>query len=152
MGGVRQSEHYELARQPVAVRDESQICTHKGDVPGPLPASDGHGRCNKTRKTDKIPDASIPVFPECFLCLQVSDLICEILLLILRREPKENIPVSWLSTSPLVLGLSVFLVTRTCGIHLGVKGWAQLCLLVSSEAVERTNLDEAFRLFPNIQQ
>lgn len=151
MGGVRQSEHYELAQQPAALHDESQLCTQKGVVPGPLPASGGHGRCNKTRKSDKILDA-VPVFPECFLCLQVSDLISEILIRILRREPNK-VPASWLSTSPLVLGLSVFLVTRQCRINLGVKGWAELCLLVSSEAaVERTNLDEAFRLFPNVQQ
>lgn len=95
----------------------------------------------------------IPVFPESFLCLQVSDLISEVLTLILRREPKEKIPGSWLSTSPLVLGLSVFLVTSRCHINLGVKGWAELCLLVSSEAaMETANMAEALSLFPNIQQ
>uniref|UniRef100_A0A3P9BT85 RING-type E3 ubiquitin transferase n=1 Tax=Maylandia zebra TaxID=106582 RepID=A0A3P9BT85_9CICH len=63
--------------------------------------------------------------------VQVSELISENLLQILKGEPKEKLPSSCRDTSPLVLGLSVFMVTQSCSINLGVKGWAELCLLVT---------------------
>lgn len=83
----------------------------------------------------------------------MSELISEILLQILKGEPKEKIPGGYRNTGPLVLGLSVFMVTRRCSINLGVKGWAKLCFLVSSEAtIEKENLDAALAVFPNLKQ
>uniref|UniRef100_A0A087YL98 Ring finger protein 213b n=1 Tax=Poecilia formosa TaxID=48698 RepID=A0A087YL98_POEFO len=62
---------------------------------------------------------------------------------ILKGEPKEKLPEKCRSSSPLVLGVSVFMITRYCNINLGVKGWAELCLLVTSEAAMDTkNLEE----------
>ena len=73
---------------------------------------------------------------------QTSELITETLVQILRGEPKEKLPGSWSSTSPLAQGFSVFMVARRCNINLGVKGWADLCVLVSSEAaMDQKNLD-----------
>uniref|UniRef100_A0A3B3UFU9 RING-type E3 ubiquitin transferase n=1 Tax=Poecilia latipinna TaxID=48699 RepID=A0A3B3UFU9_9TELE len=67
----------------------------------------------------------------------------ETLVQILKGEPKEKLPEKCRSSSPLVLGLSVFMITRYCNINLGVKGWAELCLLVTSEAAMDTkNLEE----------
>lgn len=88
-----------------------------------------------------------------YLYLQTYDLISEKLVQILKGEPKEEFPGSCRNISPLVLGLSVFLITRKCDINLGVKGWADLCLLVSSEtAMDRKNLDTLCHSFPNPQQ
>ncbi|KAM3838360.1 E3 ubiquitin-protein ligase rnf213-beta-like, partial [Diretmus argenteus] len=66
---------------------------------------------------------------------RVSELITEHLLRILESGGT--------SSSPLVLGVSVFMVTRQCSIDLGVKGWAKLCHLVSSDtAMDNKNLEE----------
>ncbi|XP_058476821.1 E3 ubiquitin-protein ligase rnf213-beta isoform X2 [Solea solea] len=65
--------------------------------------------------------------------IKTSELISETLVQILKGEPLEKVPGSCISTSPLTLGLSVFIVTRKCNIDLGVKVWAELCFLVSSE-------------------
>ncbi|KAG8008845.1 hypothetical protein GBF38_010486 [Nibea albiflora] len=82
--------------------------------------------------------------------IPASELISEILVHILRGEPKEKFPGIWGSTSPLLLGLSVFVVTRHCEINLGVKGWAELCQRVSSEAaMDQKNLDEFLCSFPH---
>ncbi|KAM4715158.1 LOW QUALITY PROTEIN: E3 ubiquitin-protein ligase rnf213-beta [Anableps anableps] len=82
-------------------------------------------------------DDSRPPFVKTF------ELISESLVRILKGEPKKNVPGNCRSCSPLVLGLSVFIVTRFCQINLGVKGWAELCLLVSSEtAMDNKNLEE----------
>ncbi|XP_051273053.1 E3 ubiquitin-protein ligase rnf213-beta isoform X1 [Dicentrarchus labrax] len=84
--------------------------------------------------------------------IPTSELISETLVQILKGEPKEKFPSSWRSTSPLVLGLSVFMVTRKCDINLGVKGWADLCRLVSSEtAMEKKNLEGLHSCFQNLQ-
>lgn len=91
--------------------------------------------------------------PECSFYSQVSELISETLVQVLKGEATEEIPPSWRNTSPLVLGLSVFMVTRRCSINLGVKGWAELCLLVSSEtAMDNKNLEELLGFFPHSQK
>uniref|UniRef100_A0A3Q3EJK1 RING-type E3 ubiquitin transferase n=1 Tax=Kryptolebias marmoratus TaxID=37003 RepID=A0A3Q3EJK1_KRYMA len=75
------------------------------------------------------------------LCNSLGDfiwslkLISETLVQILKGESKEKVPGSCRNTSPLVLGLSVFTVTRYCNINLGLKGWAELCVLVSSKTM-----------------
>ncbi|XP_028287710.1 E3 ubiquitin-protein ligase rnf213-beta isoform X2 [Parambassis ranga] len=75
--------------------------------------------------------------------VKTAELISETLVQILRGEPKEKIPGSCRSTNPLVLGLSVFMVTNRFTINLGVKGLADLCLLVSSDAaMDKKNLNE----------
>ncbi|XP_054899206.1 E3 ubiquitin-protein ligase rnf213-beta [Poeciliopsis prolifica] len=72
--------------------------------------------------------------------VKASDLISETLVQILK-ESKEKFPEKCRRSSPLVLGLSVFMVANN--INLGVKGWAELCLLVTSEAAMDTkNLEE----------
>ncbi|XP_042252605.1 E3 ubiquitin-protein ligase rnf213-beta [Thunnus maccoyii] len=74
--------------------------------------------------------------------VKVSELISETLIQILRGEPKEKLPSGCRDTSPLLLGLSVFVVTNNCKINLGVRGWAELCRLVSSEtAMDEKNLE-----------
>ncbi|XP_070707447.1 E3 ubiquitin-protein ligase rnf213-beta [Pempheris klunzingeri] len=81
--------------------------------------------------------------------VKTSELISETLDQVLKGELKED---SWGSTSPLMLGLSVFMITRNCNINLGVKGWAQLCLLVSSGATaDKTTLDGVFSSFQSPQ-
>ncbi|XP_070782783.1 E3 ubiquitin-protein ligase rnf213-beta [Enoplosus armatus] len=93
-----------------------------------------------------FPDGSPPPM------VKTSELISETLVEIVKREPKEEFPGSWRSTSPLVLGLLVFRVTRQCNINLGVKGWAELCLLVSSAAaMDEKNLDAMCSFFQNPQ-
>uniref|UniRef100_UPI0037E7EAB2 E3 ubiquitin-protein ligase rnf213-beta n=1 Tax=Semicossyphus pulcher TaxID=241346 RepID=UPI0037E7EAB2 len=80
--------------------------------------------------------------------VKTSELVAETLVQILKGESNVKFPGSWRSSSPLVLGLSVFTVTRKCKIDLGVKGWAELCLLVSSEAaMDKKNLDELLSSF-----
>ncbi|XP_076616648.1 E3 ubiquitin-protein ligase rnf213-beta isoform X2 [Chaetodon auriga] len=75
--------------------------------------------------------------------IMTSELISETLFQILKENKR---------TSPLVLGLSVFMVTRRCNINLGVRGWAELCLLVSSEtAMDTKNLDQLLSFFQNPQ-
>ncbi|XP_029383406.1 E3 ubiquitin-protein ligase rnf213-beta [Echeneis naucrates] len=69
--------------------------------------------------------------------IMTSDLISESLVQMLRADSADE----YRSISPLVLGLSVFLVTRKCSINLGVKGWAELCVLVSTETLDKNNLD-----------
>ncbi|TNN03386.1 hypothetical protein fugu_000415 [Takifugu bimaculatus] len=63
--------------------------------------------------------------------IMASELITETLIRILRREPKEEMPDGVREASPLVLGLSVFMIARKLSVDLGVKGWAELCLLLS---------------------
>lgn len=75
------------------------------------------------------------------------------LIRILKAEPKDEVPGSVRKASPLVVGLSVFTLTRKLGINLGVKGWAELCLLLSSETTaDNRGLEESSALFPNVQQ
>ncbi|XP_073346346.1 E3 ubiquitin-protein ligase rnf213-beta [Pagrus major] len=82
--------------------------------------------------------------------VMTSELISETLVQILKGEPKEKLPDSWRSASPLVLGLSVFMITRRCDINLGVKGWAELCRLVSSQtAMDKKNLDGLLSSYQN---
>ncbi|XP_029311958.1 LOW QUALITY PROTEIN: E3 ubiquitin-protein ligase rnf213-beta [Cottoperca gobio] len=74
--------------------------------------------------------------------IMTAELITETLVQILKGEPKEKLPDSWRSTSPLIQGMSVFMVTRKLNINLGAKALAELCLLVSSEnATDKKNLD-----------
>lgn len=89
-----------------------------------------------------------PPVIKCSFCLQASELISETLVHILNGESKEKFS----AIDPLTLGLSVFLVTKKCDINLGVKGWADLCLLVSSEAVVcKKNLDGLHSFFQQPQ-
>ncbi|XP_028976282.2 E3 ubiquitin-protein ligase rnf213-beta isoform X4 [Esox lucius] len=72
--------------------------------------------------------------------IKISELISERLLLILRSEGASQ--KSRISSNPLLLGLSVFRVCIACGIDLGVKGWAELCHLVSSStALGKKNIE-----------
>lgn len=77
---------------------------------------------------------------------QVSGLISKTLGQILRGEAKEKFPGLWKSTELLVLGLSVFQVSRRCEINLGVEGLAQLCHLLSS-SMDDKNLELVLTLF-----
>ncbi len=78
-------------------------------------------------------------------------MISETLVKIVKGEQKEKFPDSWRST-PLVLGMSVFQVTGKYDISLGVKGWAELCHLVSSEeAMDQKNLEELLGFYPYLQ-
>ncbi|KAK2820122.1 hypothetical protein Q5P01_023081 [Channa striata] len=71
-------------------------------------------------------------------------LISEHLVQLLRGESQS-------SAEPLVLGLSVFMITRRIDVNLGVKAWAELCLLVFSEtAVDKRSLDTLSSSFPNL--
>ncbi|XP_026171361.1 E3 ubiquitin-protein ligase rnf213-beta isoform X2 [Mastacembelus armatus] len=79
----------------------------------------------------EFPDKSQPPM------VKTQELISEHLVQIIKGKSMEKFP-----ESPLVLGLSVFMVTRSCTINLGVKGWAELCLLVSSETTTE-NLHES---------
>ncbi|KAK5851292.1 hypothetical protein PBY51_002095 [Eleginops maclovinus] len=82
--------------------------------------------------------------------IKTSELIAETLVQILKGEPKEKVPSSWRSSSPLIQGLSVFEVSQKFEISLGMKGLAELCLLVSSEtAMEKKHLDEFLSYFQN---
>ncbi|KAI9537479.1 hypothetical protein NQZ68_025336 [Dissostichus eleginoides] len=84
--------------------------------------------------------------------IKTSELIAEQLVQILKGEPKEKFPGSWRSSSPLIQGLSVFVVSQKCQISLGVKGYAELCLLVSSEtSMDKENLEGLLGHFPNSQ-
>ncbi|KAM7381116.1 hypothetical protein PAMA_012108 [Pampus argenteus] len=71
--------------------------------------------------------------------VKVSELISESLVQILKGE---ELPDGCRDTSPLLLGLSVFMITRNCKVNLGMKGWAELCVLMSSEAaMDKKNLE-----------
>ncbi|XP_060951524.1 E3 ubiquitin-protein ligase rnf213-beta [Limanda limanda] len=81
--------------------------------------------------------------------IQTSELISEMLVQILKGE---ELPGVRGGTSPLVLGLSLFTVTRSCRIDFREKFWEELCVLVSSEPeMEKTNLDGLLTSFPNLQ-
>ncbi|KAI9537487.1 hypothetical protein NQZ68_025344 [Dissostichus eleginoides] len=83
--------------------------------------------------------------------IKTSELIAETLVQILKGEPKEKVPGSWRSSSPLIQGLSVFMVSQKCQISLGVKGYAELCLLVSSEtSMDKKNLDDLLLALMNL--
>ncbi|XP_034563927.1 E3 ubiquitin-protein ligase rnf213-beta [Notolabrus celidotus] len=84
--------------------------------------------------------------------VKTSELVSEALVQVLKGESDERFPGGWRNTNPLLLGLSVFIVTRKCEINLGVKGWAELCLLVSSETeMDKKNLDVLLSSFQNPQ-
>lgn len=80
-------------------------------------------------------------------------MITETLIRILRGEPKEEVPGGVRKASPLVVALSVFVITRKLGIDLGVKGWAELCLLLSPETpMDNKSLEDLPASFANAQQ
>ncbi|XP_071387268.1 E3 ubiquitin-protein ligase rnf213-beta-like [Centroberyx affinis] len=84
--------------------------------------------------------------------VKASELISEQLIRILKGESEGTSAESWRRTNPLVLGLSVFTVTRKCNIDLGVKGWAKLCYLVTSDtAMDNQNLQGLLSAFPTAQ-
>lgn len=84
--------------------------------------------------------------------MQVSELIAETLMKILEAGPQDEVAGSVRKASPLVVALSVFLITRKLSISLGVKGWAKLCLLLSSETTtDGRSLEELSHCFPNAQ-
>ncbi|KAM4623618.1 E3 ubiquitin-protein ligase rnf213-beta [Polymixia lowei] len=76
--------------------------------------------------------------------VKVRELIAERFLHILKGESEGATSGSQMRSSPLVLGLSVFVVTRKLQVELGVKGWAKLCDLVSSD----TAVDNLVSVFP----
>lgn len=83
----------------------------------------------------------------------MSELITETLIRLLSREPKEKVPGEVRKARPLVVALSVFQITRKLLVDLGVKGWAQLCLLLSTETpMDNKSLEELSVLFPQTQQ
>ncbi|XP_029934003.1 E3 ubiquitin-protein ligase rnf213-beta [Myripristis murdjan] len=83
--------------------------------------------------------------------VKVPELISEHLIRMLNGQQEGTSSGSWRRTSPLLLGLSIFLVTRECKINLGVKGWADLCRLVSSDtAMDNKNLEESRSTFPDL--
>lgn len=87
------------------------------------------------------------------LYLQVSELITETLIRLLRGEPKEEVPGDVRKARPLVVALSVFQITRKLLIDLGVKGWAELCVRLSTETpMDNKSLEELSVLFPQTQQ
>lgn len=80
-------------------------------------------------------------------------MITEILIHIIKAEPNNDVPGSVRKARPLVVGLSVFTIARKLDVNLGVKGWAELCLLLSSEATtDNRSLEESSALLPNAQQ
>ncbi|XP_046887613.1 E3 ubiquitin-protein ligase rnf213-beta isoform X4 [Hypomesus transpacificus] len=80
------------------------------------------------------PDGTNPPF------VKISELILERLLQLLRGA--SHPAKSWIARNPLVLGLSVFMLSRQCDINLGVKGWAELCCLVSlGNALDNKNIE-----------
>ncbi|CAJ1081416.1 E3 ubiquitin-protein ligase rnf213-beta [Xyrichtys novacula] len=84
--------------------------------------------------------------------VKTPELVSETLVQILKADPDEKVPGGWRNSNPLVLGLSVFMVTRHCKVNLGVKGWGDLCQLVSSEtAMEKKNLDGLISSLQNAQ-
>ncbi|KAF7657942.1 hypothetical protein LDENG_00019240 [Lucifuga dentata] len=84
--------------------------------------------------------------------VKVSELISEYLIDILKGESKGNSSETWRRSSPFVLGLSVFMVSRNCNIDLGVNGWAELCHLVSSDsAMDKKNVEGMLSALPNVQ-
>ncbi|XP_076008326.1 E3 ubiquitin-protein ligase rnf213-beta isoform X2 [Genypterus blacodes] len=90
------------------------------------------------------PDRSVPPV------VKVSELISEYLIDLLKGESKEN--PSEMQSGPLVFGLSVFMVTRSCSIELGRNGWADLCHLVSSNsAIDKKNLEGSLTVLPQAQ-
>ncbi|KAM6964707.1 E3 ubiquitin-protein ligase rnf213-beta [Tautogolabrus adspersus] len=92
----------------------------------------------------EFPDNSQPP------AVKTEELVSHTLVQILKGESNVKPLSSCRSTMPLVLGLSVFIVTRKCSINLGVKGLAELCLLVSSEtARNKEKLDGLLSPFKN---
>ncbi|CAK6965023.1 E3 ubiquitin-protein ligase rnf213-beta isoform X3 [Scomber scombrus] len=96
--------------------------------------------------TVEYPDRSQPPM------VKASDLISDNLIHILKGEEKEKFPAgSCRDTNPLLLGLSVFMVTRNCNINLGMRGWADLCHLVSSEtAMDKKSLEGSLSHFQSL--
>ncbi|XP_024140227.1 E3 ubiquitin-protein ligase rnf213-beta isoform X2 [Oryzias melastigma] len=85
----------------------------------------------------RYPDGSNPP------AIKASKLVSEGFIQILKGKSKEGLSQNYRNTNALVLGLSVFMVTRKCSIDLGVQGLAELCQLVTSgSAMERKNLEE----------
>ncbi|KAI4801198.1 hypothetical protein KUCAC02_000123 [Chaenocephalus aceratus] len=83
--------------------------------------------------------------------IKTCELIAKTLVQILKGEPKEKVPGSWRSSSPLIQGLSVFVVSQKLQISLGENGLAELCVLVSSEAaMDKENLEGLLGHFPNL--
>lgn len=77
-------------------------------------------------------------------------MITEILIDILKAEPADEVLGSVRKASPPVVALSVFVLTRKLGINLGVKGWAELCRLLSSEtSTDSRGLEELSGSFLN---
>ena len=61
--------------------------------------------------------------------------------------------MSWIARNPLVLGFSVFMLSRQCDINLGVKGWAELCCLVSlGNALDNKNIEGLRNVLTTPQQ
>ncbi|KAM9837888.1 LOW QUALITY PROTEIN: E3 ubiquitin-protein ligase rnf213-beta [Aulostomus maculatus] len=84
--------------------------------------------------------------------VKAPELISQTLVQILKGEKEQTLLGSCRSDGPLVLGFSVFLVTRKLNINLDVTGWAELCFLVSSEnAMDKKNLEEFHSRFLNTQ-
>lgn len=148
---LRQTEHREPWRPLDAFCVESRFRTFKVDFRRRNKTYRDHGWCFKKSRTQNFHrHHNISPITKISICLQTSELISEGLVRILKGDPTEKLPGG---ANPLLLGLSVFTVTRKCGINLGVKGWAELCVLVSSEAaMEKKNLDASLSSFQSLQQ
>lgn len=83
-----------------------------------------------------------------FFGIKVSELISEHLLQLLHAESQGTSQKSQTVNNPLVFGFSLFRVCQACQIDLGVKGWAELCCLVSSHtALDSRNIEEFRNVF-----
>ncbi|XP_036391600.1 E3 ubiquitin-protein ligase rnf213-beta-like [Megalops cyprinoides] len=82
----------------------------------------------------------------------VSDLIVERLLQFMKRHSEGSFEKSSPGSSPLLVVLTVFHVCNICQLSLGLKGWAELCCLVTSNTVpDSQNLEEIKKIYPNLQ-
>ncbi|KAG7491231.1 hypothetical protein MATL_G00000820, partial [Megalops atlanticus] len=82
----------------------------------------------------------------------VSDLIVERLLQFMKRHSEGSSEKSSPGSNPLLVVLTVFQVCNICQLSLGLKGWAELCCLATSNTVlDSQNLKEMKKIYPNLQ-
>ncbi|XP_048870948.1 E3 ubiquitin-protein ligase rnf213-beta [Brienomyrus brachyistius] len=80
--------------------------------------------------------------------VQVSEMIAERLLQVMREEAKRLSLRNSSEKNPLVTGLAVCLVSNACSLDLGVKGWAELCTMMTSDMSQCSqHLTEAKAVF-----
>ncbi|KAM9831669.1 E3 ubiquitin-protein ligase rnf213-beta [Neosynchiropus ocellatus] len=92
----------------------------------------------------KYPDSSPPV-------IKADELVSECLVQILKGELRDQFPRIFSNSNPLILGFLVFRVAARLQISLGIIGFVELCVRVSSEeALQPKILEEFLRYFSNI--